>query len=96
MKDPRVLILALRQFGFTTGPYGVGIWLRIVKFHFYSNLTLSFISAGPYVIASIAMLLWVGVVDRSGKRVGNLILTCGLATLGLPVAFDALRVSFSS
>jgi nitrate/nitrite transporter NarK len=36
------------------------------------------------------------VVDRSGNRVGNLIVTCGLATLGLllSIAFDAFWVSF--
>jgi ACS family tartrate transporter-like MFS transporter len=97
LKDPRVLILALIQFGFTTGSYGVGIWLpQIIKTHFHSNLTVGFVSAGPYVIASIAMLLWAGVVDRSGKRIGNLVLTCGLATVGLllSVVFGAFWLSF--
>ncbi len=97
LKDPRVLLLALIQFGFTTGSYGVGIWLpQIIKLHFRSNLTVGFVSAGPYVIASIAMLLWAGVVDRSGKRIGNLVLTCGLATVGLllSVAFGAFWISF--
>jgi len=93
-----VLILALIQFGFTTGSYGVGIWLpQIIKGHFHSNLTVGFVSAGPYVIASIAMLLWAGKVDRSGKRIGNLVVTCGLATAGLllSVAFDEFWVSFT-
>jgi ACS family tartrate transporter-like MFS transporter len=97
LRDPRVLILALIQFGFTTGSYGVGIWLpQIIKTNFHSNLAVGFVSAGPYVVASIAMLVWAGVVDRSGKRVGNLILTCGLATLGLllSVMFDAFWLSF--
>jgi ACS family tartrate transporter-like MFS transporter len=97
LRDPRVLILALIQFGFTTGSYGVGIWLpQIIKTHFHSNLAVGFVSAGPYVVASIAMLAWAGVVDRSGKRVGNLILTCGLATLGLllSVVFQAFWLSF--
>ena len=97
LKDSRVLILAVIQFGFTTGSYGVGIWLpQIIKSHFHSNLTVGFVSAGPYVIASVAMLLWAGVVDRSGKRVINLILTCALATLGLmlSVVFDDFWISF--
>jgi MFS transporter, ACS family, tartrate transporter len=97
IKDPRVLLLALIQFGFTTGSYGVGIWLpQIIKGHFHSNLTVGFVSAGPYVVASIAMLIWAGFVDRSGRRVFHLILTCGLATLGLllSVTFDAFWVSF--
>ena len=97
LKDPRVLVLALIQFGFTTGSYGVGIWLpQIIKGHFHSNLTVGFVSAGPYVLASVAMLLWAGIVDRSGKRVINLVITCGLATVGLllSVAFGEFWVSF--
>lgn len=97
VNDARVLVLALIQFGFTTGSYGVGIWLpQIIKSHFHSNLMVGFVSSGPYVIASIAMLLWAGNVDRSGKRVLNLILTCSLATIGLvlSVVFDAFWISF--
>ena len=97
VKDPRVLILALIQFGFTTGSYGVGIWLpQIIKSHFHGNLMIGFVSSGPYAIASVVMLLWAGTVDRSGKRVGNLILTCAVATIGLLlwIAFDAFWLSF--
>ncbi len=97
LKDPRVLVLALIQFGFTTGSYGVGIWLpQIIKSQFHSNLTVGFVSSGPYVVASIAMLLWAGLVDRSGKRVVHLILTCGVATVGLllSVVFSEFWLSF--
>lgn len=97
LKDPRVLILALIQFGFTTGSYGVGVWLpQIIKAHFHSNLTVGFVSSVPYAVASIAMLLWAGAVDRGGKRVGNLILTCAIATVGLlmSILFDAFWLSF--
>lgn len=97
LKDARVLILALIQFGFTTGSYGVGIWLpQIIKGNFHSNLSVGFISAGPYLVASAAMLLWAGAVDRSGKRVGNLIITCILATFGLllSIAFHSFWLSF--
>jgi MFS family permease len=95
--DARVLVLALIQFGFTTGSYGVGIWLpQIIKGHFHSNLTVGFVSAVPYIIASIGMLAWAGMVDRSGKRVRNLVLTCGLGTAGLllSVSFGAFWLSF--
>jgi len=96
LKDPRVLLLALIQFGFTTGSYGVGIWLpQIIKMHFHSNLTVGFVSAGPNLIASVAMLLWAGRVDRSGHRLGNLIVTCLLATAGLllSITFDEFWIS---
>ncbi|HET6307970.1 MAG TPA: MFS transporter [Rhodopila sp.] len=96
LRDPRVLTLALVQFGFTTGSYGVGIWLpQIIKMHVRDNLAVGFVSAGPYVVASVAMLAWAWVVDRSGKRNFHLVLTCGLATVGLllSVAFDAFWLS---
>ncbi|MBV9861543.1 MAG: MFS transporter [Alphaproteobacteria bacterium] len=93
LKDTRVLILAGVQFGFTLGSYGVGIWLpQILKEHGLSNLTVGFLSAIPYLFASIGMLVWAGYVDRTGRKIVNLTLACLLATLGLllSVCFQAL------
>jgi MFS family permease len=82
--DRRVLICALVQFGFTLGSYGVGIWLpQIIKGHDLSNLVVSLLSAIPYVFASVAMIIWAAGVDRSGRKILNLTLTCLLATVGL-------------
>jgi MFS transporter, ACS family, tartrate transporter len=87
LKDPRVLILALAQFGFTAGSYGVGIWLpQILKTAQLSNLEIGFITGGCYVVASIAMVVWAARVDRSGRKIGNLALACLVATLGLVAA----------
>src|SRR3954471_9916812 len=56
LKDPRVLILTVAQFGFTSGSYGVGIWLpQIMKDARPSNVTIGFLSGACYVVASIAM-----------------------------------------
>ncbi|HKC56537.1 MAG TPA: MFS transporter [Vicinamibacterales bacterium] len=87
LKDPRVLILTLAQFGFTAGSYGVGIWLpQILKTAQLSNLEIGFITGGCYVVASIAMVVWAARVDRSGRKIGNLALACLVATLGLVAA----------
>ncbi len=87
LKDPRVLILTLAQFGFTAGSYGVGIWLpQILKTARLSNLEIGFITGGCYVVASIAMVVWAARVDRSGRKIGNLALACLVATLGLVAA----------
>jgi ACS family tartrate transporter-like MFS transporter len=84
LRDTRVLICALVQFGFTLGSYGVGIWLpQIIKGHALSNLTVSLLSAIPYVFASVAMIVWAVGVDRSGRKVVNLTLACLLAAAGL-------------
>ena len=82
--DPRVLILAAVQFGFTLGSYGIGIWLPlIVKGYQLSNVVIGFITAVPYLFASLGMMAWAWHVDRTGKKIFHLALTCFLAAIGL-------------
>ena len=87
LKDPRVLILAIAQFGFTAGSYGVGIWLpQIIKDAQLSNLAVGFVTGACYVVASVAMIAWAAWVDRTGKKIKNLTLACFVASLGLVLA----------
>lgn len=87
LKDSRVLLLALTQFTFTVGAYGVAIFLPlIIKSHSFSNFTVGFLTAIPSLIACIIMVLWAGVVDRSGRKIFNLGLTCLLSAVGLVLA----------
>ncbi|MEA2742300.1 MAG: transporter, family, tartrate transporter [Acetobacteraceae bacterium] len=87
LSDVRVLILTGIQFGYTLGSYGIGIWLpQILKTHGLSNLTVSFVSAIPYVFASVAMLVWAAYVDRAGRKILNLTLGFLLATIGFVVS----------
>jgi MFS transporter, ACS family, tartrate transporter len=84
IRDPRVLILAAVQFGFTLGSYGIGLWLPlIIKDHHLSNLAVGFVFAVPYLFACVAMLAWAAYVDRAGRRIVNLTITCLLAAIGL-------------
>ena len=84
ISDKRVLLLALVQFGFTAGSYGVQIWLpQIIKGHAFSDLSVGLFSAVPYLFASVAMVIWAAAVDRSGRKIGNLVVACLLATGGL-------------
>jgi MFS transporter, ACS family, tartrate transporter len=83
LKDVRVLILAFIQFGYTLGSYGIGIWLpQILKTHGLSNLAVGFVSAVPYLFASVAMLVWAAYVDRTGQKILNLTIGFLLATVG--------------
>jgi len=82
--DIRVVMLAVIQFGFTLGSYGIGIFLpQIIKGFGLSNLASSFLSAVPYVFASIGMLWWSWHVDRTGKKIGNLTIACAIGMFGL-------------
>jgi len=82
--DIRVVMLAVIQFGFTLGSYGIGIFLpQIIKGFGLSNLASSFLSAVPYIFASIGMLWWSWHVDRTGKKIGNLTIACAIGMFGL-------------
>ncbi len=85
--DPRVLILAAIQFGFTLGSYGIGIWLPlIIQTHHLPTLTIGFVAAVPYIFASLGMMAWAWHVDRTGKKIANLTITCLLGAVGLALS----------
>ena len=84
LSDIRVIMLAVIQFGFTLGSYGVGIFLpQIIKGFGLTNLASAFLSAVPYIFASIGMLWWSWHVDRTGKKIGNLTIACAIGMAGL-------------
>lgn len=85
--DIRVLLLTAIQFCYTLGSYGIGIWLpQILKTHGLSNLAVGYVSAVPYLFASVAMLVWASYVDRTGRRILNLTLGFLMATVGLVIS----------
>jgi nitrate/nitrite transporter NarK len=85
--DVRVIMLAVIQFGFTLGSYGIGVFLpQIIKGFGLSNLAASFLSAVPYIFASAAMLWWSWHVDRSGKKIANLTTALAVGMVGLASA----------
>lgn len=84
LKDARILILTVIQFGFTLGTYGIGIWLPLIlKQHHLTNVQIGLLSVPPYLAASIAMLLWARSADRNEAQILNLTVSCALAAAGL-------------
>src|SRR5262249_15873015 len=82
--DVRVVMLAIIQFGFTLGSYGIGVFLpQIIKGFGLSNLASSFLSAVPYVFASVGMLWWSWHVDRTGRKIGQLTTALFVGMVGL-------------
>jgi ACS family tartrate transporter-like MFS transporter len=82
LADPRVLVLTAICFAFTLQSYGVGIWLpQISKSHGLSNLGVGFVAAIPYLVTTIAMLVWADLIDRSGKKILNLAVACLLGAV---------------
>ena len=69
LRDSRVLVLAMVQFLFTIGSYGVAIFLPlIVKAQHFSNFAIGFLTAIPSLIACVVMIYWAGAVGRSDAR----------------------------
>jgi sugar phosphate permease len=84
LTDIRIIILAVVQFGFTLGSYGIGIWMPLILKEFQlSDLTIGFLTFIPYLFAILGMLAWAWYADRTGKKVANLVAACFLAAIGL-------------
>jgi nitrate/nitrite transporter NarK len=93
MKDVRVLMLTGITFAFTIGSYGIGIWLPIIlKNHVLTDMQVGWLTSVPYLFATVFMLLWARLVDRTGGKIFNLMaaLLVGAAGLALSVTFSSL------
>src|SRR6202041_2062663 len=93
LKDSRVLICAAIQFGFTLGSYGIGIWLPLMlKEYHLSTIAVGWVTAIPYLFASVGMILWARYVDEKGRRIANLAIACALGGIGLlaPILSNSL------
>jgi MFS transporter, ACS family, tartrate transporter len=85
--DRRVWILSFVYLGFAIGAYGIQMWLPlIIKQQNFDNFTVGILAGLPYLAAVIGMVMWAGVVDRHGRRIFNLTLTCLLAMAGFVLA----------
>ena len=83
IRDVRVLILALVQFGFLVGSYGIGIFLPLIlREGQLSEIEVGFVSSTCYLAAVIGMILWAAHVDRGASKVLNLSLSCALSACG--------------
>ncbi|MFC0406835.1 MFS transporter [Roseomonas elaeocarpi] len=90
LADRRVILLALIQFTFTIGAYGVAIFLPlIIKAQNFSDFNVGLISALPSLVACVAMVFWAGVVDRSRQKMLHLAAMCLISALGLVLAVYA-------
>jgi D-galactonate transporter len=87
LKHPRVLLLSLVYFGGAAANYGLGFWLpTIVKGFGVTNLQTGFITAIPYVVGAVSMVLWPWLSDRMRERKWNTALACLVTAAGLALS----------
>lgn len=86
--NPKVFVLALVNFCGICGSLGVGLWMpQIVRGFGVSYVAVGFISAAPYALGAVCMLLWARFANRSNHR---LWFVCGaLAMAGLALSVSA-------
>ena len=87
MLDPRVWVLSAIYFTGVTGSYGLVFFMpQIIKSLGLSNLMTGFVAAIPYVFGTIGLIAWGYSSDRRKERRWHLIVSTGLAALGLALA----------
>jgi len=80
LTKPRVLTLALLYFCIVVGLYGIGFWMpQVIQTFGLSPVSIGFLTAIPYLFASIAMVLWGWHSDLTGERIWHVALPLFLA-----------------
>jgi MFS transporter, ACS family, tartrate transporter len=84
LTDKRVLMLSMIYFTSVIASYGITFFLpQIVKGFGHSNFVTGLLTAIPYVIGVIGLVLWGHSSDRRNERRWHLIVASTVAALGL-------------
>ncbi|HEX2728265.1 MAG TPA: MFS transporter [Rubrobacteraceae bacterium] len=85
LSNGRVWILSFVYFGVVTSVYGVSLWLpQIVEdFSGFNPLAVGFLSAIPYLVATVGMVLFARHSDATGERRWHVAIPAFIATVGL-------------
>lgn len=84
LRDPRVWLLSIPDFGIVLGLYGLNLWLpQIVKEMGFSNVETGFVVAAPYFVSMGVMVLWGMSSDARGERIWHIVSAALLGAAGL-------------
>jgi MFS transporter, ACS family, tartrate transporter len=84
LSHPRVLTLSMAYFGTAAAGYALGFWLpTIVKEFGFSNLQTGFVTAIPYLVGVVSVVVWPLLSDRMQERKWNTALAFLVAAVGL-------------
>jgi len=88
LKHPTVWLLCLILFACQTGSYGLQFWVPLIVQGMagFTNLEIGLISAIPYAVAAIGMILIGASSDRSGERLLHVAIPTAVGAVGFVVS----------
>ena len=87
MTNPRLLILTVIFAGIGMAGVGTVLFLpQILKAIGVTNTQAGLLTAVPYVFGTIAIVVCGHLSDKAADRYWTLVVTCGLATIGMLLA----------
>ncbi len=93
LTDPRVLALSAVYFGIVFGLYVLAFFLPQVIKGFqqqfrtsYSIVEIGLITAIPYAVSAVAMVLWARHSDRTGERAGHVAIAAFVGAVAIAIA----------
>jgi ACS family tartrate transporter-like MFS transporter len=88
LTNPRVRALGLLYFCIVVGLYGIGFWMpQVLKTYGLSDLAIGFLTALPYLVAAIGMVVAGRHSDATGERILH---------VGVPLFLAAAAFAWSS
>jgi MFS transporter, ACS family, tartrate transporter len=95
LTHPRVIELGLLYFCIVVGLYGIGFWMpQVLQTFGLSNLSIGFLTAIPYLIAAVGMVMVGHHSDAAAKRIWHVALPLFLS--GAAFVWSAHAVRFPS
>jgi len=87
LRDRRVWILAIADFGIILSVYGLQLWLpQIVQALGFNDVETGLVVAMPYVVTMIAMIAWSRRSDVQGERIQHIVRPALFAAASLAAA----------
>jgi D-galactonate transporter len=83
LTHPRVILLGVLYFCIVVGLYGIGFWMpQVLQTFGLTHLQIGFLTAIPYLVATVGMVIAGRNSDRTGERILHVALPLIAAALG--------------
>jgi MFS transporter, ACS family, tartrate transporter len=94
---PAIWAFGAAYIGINMGIYGISFWLpQIIKQFGHTDFITGLMSALPYLLAAVVMVLWARHSDQTGERRWHAVIPCLICSAGLGASayFDSPTLSY--